>query len=779
MVDIGPAGERGNALRDGVRGVGPDAFPAAADTAAFDTAARGGATLVIAAAVLAVAAAVGGAVLLLADDAVAAGPLAGIGALVAGVAIAVLAGLRRRTERAGAVHAGALVDALAAPALLATPSGVPLHANAAYADINRSLGFARLASPLRWAASDAETAALLYAALKRARGGAASDAAIPLVPPAGAGAPAEVRLNPVRDGDGAVAALLFVIGTPPAVAAPASDPVAVPTAPPADGALFARIFETMPVAVALVTGAGAVDEATPRFWRLLASGLDGARETTSPLAEMIAEADRDTVAEAIARGASGEAQPAPIDVTLAGTPPRDVRLYVAPFPEDGGPAGRAILYAVDTTEQRALEMQFAQSQKMQAVGQLAGGVAHDFNNILTAIIGFSDLLLMNHRPTDPSFADIMNIKQNANRAAGLVKQLLAFSRRQTLRPSRLRLTDVLADLSVMLDRLLGEKVPLTVVHGRDLWPVLADQSQFEQVITNLAVNARDAMTDGGQLIIRTSNVPAAEMARHTDEGTAGADHVLIEVVDTGTGIPPDVLEKIFEPFFSTKEVGRGTGLGLSTVYGIVKQTGGAIVVDSRVGEGTTFKVFLPRAGEVAPKLVAPVLADADADGATAAVLEALEADAPQLQDDEAPAPAPPAPMEDLTGSATILLVEDEETIRAFATRALSARGYRIHEAATGEDALAIARELGGDIDLLVSDVVMPEMDGPTLAIELRAMAPDIPIIFMSGYAEDVFSRALPDELEFAFLPKPFSLKALATAVKDALEPAEGSKGSKP
>jgi two-component system cell cycle sensor histidine kinase/response regulator CckA len=741
-----------------------------------DNAARGGATLVLAAAVLAVAAAVGGAVLLFSDDAAAAGPLAGIGALVAGVTIAGVAGLRRRAERTGALDAGALVDALPAPALLATPAGVPLHANTAYADLNRSLGFVRLASPLRWAAADAGAAATLYAALKRARGGEASDGELELAPATAAAAPAGVRLSPVHDGDGAVAALLFVIGTAPAAVAVAEVPVvAASEAPPpatADGALFSRIFERMPVAVALVTGTGGVDEATPRFWRLLASGGEAGRDSRSPLAETIAEADRDAVAEAIARGASGEAQPAPIDVTLASEPPRDVRLYVAPFPEDGGPVGRAILYAVDTTEQRALEMQFAQSQKMQAVGQLAGGVAHDFNNILTAIIGFSDLLLMNHRPTDPSFADIMNIKQNANRAAGLVKQLLAFSRRQTLRPSRLRLTDVLADLSVMLDRLLGEKVPLSVVHGRDLWPVLADQSQFEQVITNLAVNARDAMPDGGQLIIRTSNVPAAEMARHTDEGTAGADHVLIEVVDTGTGIPPDVLEKIFEPFFSTKEVGRGTGLGLSTVYGIVKQTGGAIVVDSRVGEGTTFKVFLPRAGEVATKLFSPE----EADGAptTEAALGALEEGVPKRS--AAEATAPPAPAEDLTGSATILLVEDEDTIRAFANRALSARGYRIHEAATGEDALAIARELGGEIDLLVSDVVMPEMDGPTLAIELKAMAPDIPIIFMSGYAEDVFSRALPDELEFAFLPKPFSLKALATAVKEALEPDEGAKG---
>ena len=758
MVEIRTAGQQADA---------------AGEASLRDSAARSGATLVLAAAVLAVAAAVGGGVLMFSDDPAAAGPLAGIGALVAGVAIAAVAGLRWRADRGRSLEAGALVDALAAPALLATPSGVPLHANAAYADLNRALGFARLASPLRWAAADADAAASLYAALKRARIGEAPEGSIMLAPAAGASGPAEVRLSPVKDGDGLVSALLFVVGPAPSVAV--ETPVASAAAPEpvqADGVLFARIFERMPVAVALVTGAGAVDEATPRFWRLLASGGEAARDSRSPLAAMIAEADRDAVAEAIARGASGEAQPAPIDVTLASVPPRDVRLYVAPFPEEGGPAGRAILYAVDTTEQRALEMQFAQSQKMQAVGQLAGGVAHDFNNILTAIIGFSDLLLMNHRPTDPSFADIMNIKQNANRAAGLVKQLLAFSRRQTLRPSRLRLTDVLADLSVMLDRLLGEKVPLSVVHGRDLWPVLADQSQFEQVITNLAVNARDAMTDGGQLIIRTSNVPAAEMARHTDEGTAGADHVLIEVIDTGTGIPPDVLEKIFEPFFSTKEVGRGTGLGLSTVYGIVKQTGGAIVVDSRVGEGTTFKVFLPRAGEAQPKLA--LVAPADGAPSTEAALDALEEG--EAAPAQAEAPPPPAPAEDLTGSATILLVEDEDTIRAFATRALSARGYRIHEAATGEDALAIARDLGGEIDLLVSDVVMPEMDGPTLAIELKAMAPDIPIIFMSGYAEDVFSRALPDELEFAFLPKPFSLKALATAVKEALEPGDGTKG---
>ncbi|WP_051089704.1 ATP-binding protein [Amorphus coralli] len=745
-----------------------------------DGAQKGGAALLLAALVLGVSAAAGATAILLADAAMA-GPVAvGAAALTAGVALAVMAGLRGRRDRSGGLAAGALVDALANPALIASPSGVPLHANAAYADANRALGFARLVSPLRWAAGDPAAAAGLYAALKRARAG--ETVTTPLGQPDPAAPTVAVRLSPVLGGEGGIAALLFVIEDMAATAAPEPIAAAPVEAVAPNEALFSQMFSRMPVAVGLVTGAGEVHEATPRFWRLLDRRETGS-ENGRRVLDMIAEPDRESVAAAIAGAAAGEPSPAPIDASLSEEAPRDVRLYVAPFPETDDAPGRAILYAVDTTEQRALEMQFDQSQKMQAVGQLAGGVAHDFNNILTAIIGFSDLLLMNHRPTDPSFQDIMNIKQNANRAAGLVKQLLAFSRRQTLRPSRLRLPDVLADLSVMLDRLLGEKVTLTVVHGRDLWPVLVDQSQLEQVITNLSVNARDAMPEGGRLTIRTANVPATEMARYGDEGLEG-DHILIEVTDTGTGIPPDVLAKIYEPFFSTKEVGQGTGLGLSTVYGIVKQTGGTIQVDSRVGEGTTFQVLLPRAGEVVmPVAVPPASGEGEpVEAATVEAIAAIEADAAtdaaaaggSAPEPATPAPSPP-PVEDLTGSATILLVEDEDTIRAFASRALEARGYRIHAAPTGEDALAIARELDGRIDLLVSDVVMPEMDGPTLAIEVKALNPAVPIIFMSGYAEDVFSRTLPSEMEFAFLPKPFSLKALATAVKEALEPAAATK----
>jgi len=334
----------------------------------------------------------------------------------------------------------------------------------------------------------------------------------------------------------------------------------------------------------------------------------------------------------------------------------------------------------------------------------------------------------------------MNIKQNANRAAGLVRQLLAFSRRQTLRPQELALADVLADVSILLDRLLGEKIELKLVHGRELWPVMADVNQLEQVIVNLAVNARDAMEGGGEVSIRTLNVD--EDASKTYENTRGmppGEYVLIEVADNGHGMSQDVMDKIFEPFFSTKDVGKGTGLGLSTVYGIVKQTGGYVFCTSEVGVGTTFRIFFPRHITTEKEEVVEVKPEQ----------EATEAD--------------------LTGSATILLVEDEEAVRAFAARALSGRGYEVFEAGSGTEALEVMEETGGAVDLVVSDVVMPEMDGPSLLIELRKTRPDLKIIFVSGYAEDAFEKNLPAEESFTFLPKPFTLKQLATTVKETLE----------
>jgi two-component system, cell cycle sensor histidine kinase and response regulator CckA len=354
----------------------------------------------------------------------------------------------------------------------------------------------------------------------------------------------------------------------------------------------------------------------------------------------------------------------------------------------------------------------------------------------------NDFLLNAHKPTDPSFQDIMQIKQNATRAATLVRQLLAFSRRQTLRPQVLDLGDALSDLTMLLRRLIGEKVKLDLVHGRDLWPVKVDVSQFEQVIVNLAVNARDAMPEGGKLTVKTANVAAEESAQLAYKGMPAADYVRIDVSDTGTGIPADIVDKIFEPFFSTKEVGKGTGLGLSTVYGIVKQTGGFVYVDSEAGRGSSFHIFLPRHH---PELEA----------------------APEAH---ATNGAPAKPRADLTGQGTILLVEDEEGLRSLNARGLRSRGYSVIEASNGVEALEALEEKNGAVDLVVSDVVMPEMDGPTLLKAMRGRNPDLKIIFVSGYAEDAFEKSLPENQQFAFLPKPFTLSQLVAAVKETMTP---------
>jgi two-component system cell cycle sensor histidine kinase/response regulator CckA len=498
---------------------------------------------------------------------------------------------------------------------------------------------------------------------------------------------------------------------------------------------FARFFNNTPIAIAAVDRDGRIGRTNAPFARLFGGDTDGERRT---LFDLVAEDDRQRLLNAMESASAGRSKIPVIDAVLNADNERSARFYVSAVTDDEKDEDAAIVYALETTEQRTLEAQFAQGQKMQAVGQLAGGVAHDFNNVLTAIIGFSDLLLSSHRPTDPSFQDIMNIKQNANRAASLVRQLLAFSRRQTLRPQFLELNDVLAELTILLDRLLGETTELRMIHGRDLWPVKADVNQFEQVIVNLAVNARDALPDGGNLTIETRNIVASECAQFETRGMPDADYVLVEVTDTGTGMSAQIIDKIFEPFFSTKDVGKGTGLGLSTAYGIVKQSGGFIYAYSELGEGTTFRLFLPRQMVQPPETPAKDAKDAE-----------------------------PA-LTDLTGSATILLVEDEEAVRAFAARALSSRGYTVHEAETGAQALEIMEETAGEIDLVVSDVVMPELDGPSLLRELRKKRPDLKIIFISGYAEEAFKKNLPENETFNFLPKPFSLKQLAMAVKQTL-----------
>ncbi|RWA74449.1 cell cycle histidine kinase CckA [Mesorhizobium sp.] len=514
---------------------------------------------------------------------------------------------------------------------------------------------------------------------------------------------------------------------------------------------FTRFFNSTPMAIAGVDASGRILRTNAPFLSLFSSVVDrDAVDRRVRFETVIHERDRPAFAAAFEKARQRQANIEPIDSLLPGNDERHIRFYVNAVADGAGGEGveeSAIVYAVETTEQKALEGQMAQSQKMQAVGQLAGGIAHDFNNVLTAIIMASDLLLTNHRPSDPSFPDIMNIKQNANRAASLVRQLLAFSRKQTLRPEVLNLTDVLADLRMLLARLVGNDIRLKIDHGRDLWPVKVDIGQFEQVVVNLAVNARDAMPAGGDLTVRTRNVTTEECRSFAYRELAPADYALVEVEDTGSGIAPDVLKKIFEPFFTTKEVGKGTGLGLSMVYGIIKQTGGFIFCDSEVGKGTVFRIFLPRHIAEVKKASEP------ADTAAVAAVPAKSADA----------------VKDLSGSATVLLVEDEDAVRMGGVRALNSRGYTVHEASSGVEALEVFEALGGKVDIVVSDVVMPEMDGPTLLGELRKRQPDIKFVFVSGYAEDAFAKNLPADAHFGFLPKPFSLKQLATIVKDVLE----------
>jgi two-component system, cell cycle sensor histidine kinase and response regulator CckA len=499
---------------------------------------------------------------------------------------------------------------------------------------------------------------------------------------------------------------------------------------------FEALLGLAPSAMALTNGKGIVQAGNEAFRALLGKELASSAELAgkhlgSLLADQSATAVRDKFAELSA--APGVR---PVELLAALKEEANSRVRLVIFPAAAG--NNFVVLATETTAPVLLDEQAAQSQKMQAVGELAGGIAHDFNNLLTAIIGNSDLLLRRFRASDPAFKDLMDIKNSATRAAELVKQILAYSRRQTLRPAILKLTDVIEEFQATMGRTLGEKVKAKVKYGRDLWFVKADEGQLFQVIMNLAVNARDAMPDGGEIAIRTANISERESLALKERGLDRGEYVLCEVKDAGTGIKPEHLEKIFDPFFSTKEVGKGTGLGLSTVYGIVKQTGGTIIVDSQLGVGTNFRIYLPRYVE------------------TEEDLKALEAKA------EAP-----EKIADLTGQGTVLLVEDEDSVRSFASRALATRGYKVLEAASGVEALEIMDREHGHVDLVVSDVVMPEMDGPTLLRHLRERNPGIRIVFMSGYAEEAFRKNLSSDEEFVFLPKPFTLKKLAETVKAA------------
>jgi PAS domain S-box-containing protein len=422
-------------------------------------------------------------------------------------------------------------------------------------------------------------------------------------------------------------------------------------------------------------------------------------------------------------------------VTDASGAVRWVQTIKHPLVDSRGAADQVLGVSTDITARKQLEGQLLQSQKMDAVGQLAGGVAHDFNNVLTVIAGYSDMLLAALDRADPNRSDVEEIKRAADRAASLTRQLLVFSRKQLLQPRVLDLnTEVIAGLEKMLRRLIGEDIALVTVLEERLGVVHADPGQIEQVIVNLAVNARDAMAEGGRLVIETANVDlvAGQAGRHI--GVKPGSYVMVTVSDTGCGMTRETMSRMFEPFFTTKERGKGTGLGLATVYGIVKQSGGDISVDSEPGRGTTFKVYLPRV-EYETNVLVP-----------AAV-----------------------PSDRAAGTETILLVEDDEPLCILARRILEARGYTVLEARNAEEALVLCERHEGRIDLVATDVVMPGMNGHMLVEHLVAQRPAVRVLFMSGYTDaDILRRGIVDP-RMAFMQKPFTPEAFSNKVRETLD----------
>ncbi len=451
--------------------------------------------------------------------------------------------------------------------------------------------------------------------------------------------------------------------------------------------------------------------------------------------DLVVREDKAALSDAVRRHGRGPATSGDIPVRLASQPDEPVSLGLAGVRGLGEAA--VLLSLADSSEENQLKRQVAQATKMQAVGQLAGGVAHDFNNVLTAIIGTCDLMLLRHTPGDSDYDDIQQIRANSNRAASLTRQLLAFSRQQTLRPEILQLPDVVSEVGPLIKRLLGEKITYYVQHDRNLGPVRADPQQLEQVIMNLAVNARDAIQSNGRgegrISLLTRSLHAREVVKLGSEILPPADYTVLIVQDTGGGIPEQYLPKLFEPFFTTKEQGKGTGLGLSTAYGIVKQSGGFIFADNVTDSGgrTTgarFTIYFP----------------------------VHRGEAPRRK--EAPAPV----SSDWSAGGKILLVEDEDMVRAVAERALARAGYEVVACEGGEEGLS-AIEDGGEFDLIVSDVVMPGLDGPAMVRAIRKIRPDMPVLFMSGYAEEHLRRDI-DVPQMHFIAKPFSVQEIGDKV---------------
>ncbi|HEY0601064.1 cell cycle histidine kinase CckA [Brevundimonas sp.] len=603
-----------------------------------------------------------------------------------------------------------LLDAMAEPAALGWASGQVLAFNAAWAESNG----ATTTLP------KGRSASALYMAFAQARAGEQGRAIVVI-----GDREQEVLIGMAGEGRFLVraapeAAIPVMTSGAPAPASSAPESRAMAAGAPFGSAviaaedLFGGKIEKANAALAVLTGPASARDAA--FGHLF---------------------DPAGVAEARAKLAAGSS--GPIELVARAFPDKMLHLYVAPEGD------KRRIWLFDVTGQKSMELQLSQAQKMQAVGQLAGGVAHDFNNLLTAIQLQLSGLLERHPVGDPSYEGLNEIRQTAIRAADLVRKLLAFSRKSTVRRERLDLGELVGEFAVLLRRLLREDVRLETDYGRDLPVVLADKSQLETAVMNLAVNARDAMRGvvepgAGVVTIRTLRLTRDE-ARALGWAAAPTENVaLIEVADTGPGVPPEIIGKIFEPFFTTKAVNEGTGMGLATVYGIVEQAGGHINVSNLEGAGAAFRIFLP---------------------------EAAEADLAETPVTEKVAKAP----RDLSGAGRILFVEDEAAVRGIAARLLRQRGYEVIEAADGEEALALAEEHAGTIDMMISDVIMPGLDGPSLLKKARPFLGDAPVMFISGYAESDFSDLLQDEVGVSFLPKPLDIKTLAERVKQELRAA--------
>jgi two-component system, cell cycle sensor histidine kinase and response regulator CckA len=639
----------------------------------------------------------------------------------AGVAFFTALAFRNGESRPGDdLGAAALIDALGEPAALAAIDGRVLAANAAWAAV---VGDARR---LPKSSRPGE----LFAAIAGARRGGI--------------AVVELRLaDGVRRAEvGAIDARRMLVRlTEPqpqpvaavALAEPTPDLEPIAAQRPVVG--LDAFASAAPFGAALLHGDDPLDAVIDRVNEAFTSVSGTDKAVGLRLADLIEPASWADASTRIAAHRNG-----PVEVQLAHAKGRIAHLYVTRV-GDG-----FVAYLLDVSEQKQVELELAQSQKIQAIGQLAGGVAHDFNNLLTALQLRLDELLLRHPVGDPSYEGLNEIRQTGVRAADLVRKLLAFSRKQTVQRVTLELGELISECEVLLRRLLREDVKLETDYGRNLPLVRADKSQLETAVMNLTVNARDAVhaQGGGVVRIRTARLSHAEAVSlgYGDDKAGPGEVALIEVADNGPGVPPEIRSKIFDPFFTTKPVGEGTGLGLATVYGIVRQADGWIHLESTPGKGAAFRIFLPVYIPDPNIVLAPVVAPANGQ-------------------------RPPA--RDLSGVGRILFVEDEDSVRVVAARLLRARGYEVIEAADGEEALALAEEHAGQIDLLISDVIMPGIDGPTLLKKARGFLGDAPVMFISGYAEAEFSDLLEDEKGVTFLPKPLDIKTLAERVKQQLQ----------